>query len=139
MSYLQLLDKLTLRRITRWSKRAEVGHEYKNMDPGEAADIRDANVVMSLRSDSRLAFFDDEDKHALLLDLDVPAHLIQSSTPGHSHLYVDVAIPESRYFALLDLLAECGVIEHGYAGASRAKGGSYLRLPWVKKEDQDAF
>lgn len=131
-SFFDILQRLTLRRITNWSVKGEKDVAYKNMDPGTDADIHEANVVMSLRNDS---FFPE---HALLLDLDVPAYLIPSTTPGHSHLYVDARIPEDRYFDLLDALAEAGVIEHGYAGASRAKGGSYLRLPWIKKKEDIA-
>lgn len=128
-----MLEKVTLRKITNWSVKGEKDVAYQNMDEGVAAEIQDANVAMSLVEDNPDPVFGGR-YHALLLDLDVPAYLIPSTTPGHSHLYVDAHIPEERYFALLDTLADCGVIEHGYAGASQAKGGSYLRLPWIKKE-----
>lgn len=29
-------------------------------------------------------------KHTILLDLDVPAKLVPSTTEGHSHLYIDI-------------------------------------------------
>ena len=64
----------------------------------------------------------------------MPAWLIPSSTPGHSHLYVDVSIREDAYFQLLDALANAGVIQRGYADASKRRGGTALRLPWIKKE-----
>lgn len=76
-----------------------------------------------------------ERKHALLLDIDHPAWLVKSSTEGHFHLYIDVpgGIRHDDYMRLLGSLADCGVIEHGYAGASQRRGHTSLRLPWVKK------
>lgn len=71
--------------------------------------------------------------HKVLLDIDISAKLIPSSTEGHSHLYIDQMIEEETYFKLLDLLADCGIIQSGYAGASKARGHTSLRLPWVKK------
>jgi len=77
-------------------------------------------------------------RHAVLLDIDYPAHLIESSTAGHYHLYLDVpnGVPHEKYMALLKLLGECGVIEKGFADVSVARGHSDLRLPWVSKDDQ---
>jgi hypothetical protein len=53
--------------------------------------------------------------HTIMLDLDVPATLVPSSTPGHSHLYIDVPL------------------EDGYVSASIERGHTALRLPGVKK------
>lgn len=75
------------------------------------------------------------DLHRPVLDIDVPAYLVPSSRPGHSHLYIDVEIPEDKYFNLLDALADCGILEKGYAGVSRARDASAVRLPWVQKID----
>lgn len=126
---LELLPNLTPMRILKWA-------ESSNEDEQETADQREpaeylngANVATSLRREA--TFF--TPKHAVLLDLDVPAYLVPSSTPGHSHLYIDVSISEPAYFRLLDALAQCGIIEEGYAKASKAKGATYLRLPWIKK------
>jgi hypothetical protein len=123
-SLLSLLGKLDLRKITQWSEDSDDGF----FDEGKPADIQDANVVRSVDG-----FYGG--RHHVLLDLDREAHLIPSSTPGHSHLYVDLGIGASQeaYFRFLDAAAEIGLIERGYANASKCKGGSYLRLPWVKK------
>jgi hypothetical protein len=72
--------------------------------------------------------------HRPVLDIDVPAYLVPSTRPGHSHLYIDVEIPEDKYFNLLDALADCGILESGYAGVSRARGNSAVRVPWVEKD-----
>lgn len=125
---LNLISKLTLFKVTRW---ASTEDSYLDEDRELAEVTTGANVSSSRRAESGPY---GEPLHALLLDLDVPAYLVPSSTPGHSHLYVDVKIPEGRYFDLLETLADCGVIESGYWAASAYKGGSALRLPWVKKD-----
>lgn len=138
-----LISKLKTYKVTDFK-----GEDYADIDDREAAPIFEANVVSSLRTDPKppATTFDDilgdpwggrpvpEADHALLIDLDVPAYLVPSSTPGNSHLYVDVRIPTGKYMELLNALANAGVIEHGYQKASQIRGASSLRLPWVKKE-----
>lgn len=123
MNVLQLLANLRLFKVTRWDEDSSVTYSQEMREP---ASIIDANISTSIREDS-------DDHHALLLDLDVPAWLIPSSTPGHSHLYVDVRIPSQRFYDLLDALADAGVIQRGYADSSKRRGGTALRLPWIKK------
>lgn len=72
--------------------------------------------------------------HTVMLDLDVPAKLIPSATPGHYHLYIDVVMGWKHYKFLLAALAACGIIEDGYKKASIARGFSALRPPWRKKQ-----
>lgn len=72
--------------------------------------------------------------HTVMLDIDHPTRLVPSTTPGHWHLYIDVAMPWWRYRKLLRALAMAGIIETGYARASIQRGFTSLRLPWVKKE-----
>jgi O-acetyl-ADP-ribose deacetylase (regulator of RNase III) len=74
-------------------------------------------------------------QHTIMLDLDVPATLVPSTTEGHSHLYIDVPLTWSRYTELLRTLGKLGIIEGGYMGASISRGYTSLRLPWVKKEN----
>lgn len=88
-------------------------------------DISDANVVSSEIEGSPL--------HTLMVDLDVPAHLIPSETPGHSHLFIDVPMTADQMWAIVDALAAAGVVEGGYAGSSHARGFTSVRLPWVAK------
>lgn len=107
-------------------------------EPGIDREERDLDVANVVSSEIRIPdefFSDTEIKHMLAIDIDLPAFLIPSSTPGHSHLYVDVAIPHHRYMALLSALADAGVIEKGYAEVSIKRGHSDLRLPWVSKGD----
>lgn len=132
---LALLDKLKAVKVTKWATGSESEDWKDEMEDAEI--LQGANCVTSKRVNR---FFPGHDtkRHAILLDLDVPAWLIESTTPGHSHLYIDVDVSEPLYFELLDLLAKMRVIEPGYARASKMKGGTFLRLPWVKKEPAPA-
>lgn len=106
-------------------------------EPGidrEEADLAQANVVSSeLRPVWNL-----DDRHIVALDIDYSAHLIESSTAGHYHLYLDVpgGVAHDDYMELLALLGRIGVIEKGYAEVSIKRGHSDLRLPWVHKANQ---
>lgn len=106
------------------------------IDREKVASLDDANVISSQINPKYT--FDVEPRHKILLDIDYPAYLIPSSTPGHSHLYLDVpnGVEHEDYMALLKLLGKMKVIEQGYAEVSIARGHSDLRLPWVKKSDQ---
>jgi hypothetical protein len=106
--------------------------EEKDREPAEGLDT--AHAVSSARE---RVFSGDDEGHAILLDLDVPAWLIESSTPGHSHLYIDVDTTWDNVAELLIALVKCGVIEPGYAAASLRRRATFLRLPWVEKGRED--
>lgn len=72
-------------------------------------------------------------RHKVVLDLDLPAKLIPSSTEGHFHLYVDHELTWEKYKALLVALGEAGILEEGYVRASLAREFTAVRLPWVHK------
>lgn len=95
----------------------------------EVSDVASANVVSSLRGDR-------PGTHAVLLDLDVPAWLVPSSTPGHSHLYADVRCSHGDYVAFLRAAERVGLIEPGYLAAVESRGYSSVRLPWIRKENR---
>lgn len=73
--------------------------------------------------------------HKVVLDIDLPAKLIPSSTADHFHLYIDHEIPWHKYERLLLALADAGIVEEGYVRASIARQFTAARLPWVKKLD----
>lgn len=93
----------------------------------DTTDLDAAQVITS-----RVAGVDDQ--HKLIIDLDLPAQLIPSSTPGHFHLYIDKTMSRPAWESLLYALSSAGVIEPGYMRASIARGFTAVRLPWVKKE-----
>jgi hypothetical protein len=74
-------------------------------------------------------------QHAPVLDLDVPVHLVPSTTPGHNHLYIDVPMSWRQYKRILNALAAGGVIEDQYAKMSIKRGYSAVRLPWKSKNE----
>ena len=60
-------------------------------DREPTVDLDQANVVSSLQSGTEPG---SRAQHYPVLDLDLPAVLVPSSTPGHSHLYIDLPIPD---------------------------------------------
>lgn len=72
--------------------------------------------------------------HRPVIDIDHQVAVVESSTAGHSHLFVDVIMPWEDLVKLLEVLAEIGLVEPGYVGASKARGYTAVRLPWVSKE-----
>lgn len=72
--------------------------------------------------------------HHPVLDLDFPARLLPSSTPGHFHLYLDgIEISWEKYAKLLTTLAEVGIISEGYLDAALQRGYTSVRLQGVTK------
>lgn len=97
----------------------EGGHEERHPSP-----MVDANLVSSLCRDGM---------HRPVIDLDVSAKLVASSTPGHGHLYIDAPLTWPQYLRLLDVLAEVGLVEAGYVSAARTREATFVRPEWVKK------
>lgn len=93
------------------------------------SDINDANVITSL-VESELG----ETMHKPIIDVDLPVKIVPSTTEGHGHLYMDLAMPWEDYVKLLDVLVEIGAVEYGYVSASKERGFTAVRVPWVKKD-----
>jgi hypothetical protein len=72
--------------------------------------------------------------HKPVLDIDMPVKAIESSTPGHYHLYIDKELSWEDYELLLRTLAAVGIIEPGYLDASVMRQHTSVRLPWVRKD-----
>lgn len=77
----------------------------------------------------------DEVMHRPVLDIDIPIKVVPSSTPGHSHLFIDIAMSWGDYEKLLWALAAAGIVEEGYVHASVRRGHTSVRLPHVRKPD----
>lgn len=94
--------------------------EWTN-DPGRVeVDTPDAaNLVSSLTKTGH---------HAPVLDIDYPARLVPSSTPGHFHLYLEKEIPWGRYQLVLWALSWAGLIEPGFFRAALARKMTFARL-----------
>jgi len=93
-------------------------------NPSVPASEDDANLIGSLVAD---------DTHAPVLDIDYEARLVPSSTEGHYHLYLDREVPWEKYVAVLEVLADAGIIQKGFARASIARKQTFVRKPGVTK------
>ena len=130
-------DKLKIFKVKKWTADGNSGawlpeHErdpLKNLE--ETENLNYADIVTSAPRFEPPGF---PGKHVVMFDVDVAMQVIESSTPGHYHVYFPgTYIPKEKLFSLLDAMAECGIVERGYAEASRARGFAALRLPWVRK------
>lgn len=91
-------------------------------------DPRPRNLTSSYLHGSKL--------HAPILDLD-GAHLyVESTTEGHGHLYLPPMRRWKMFFILFALYVG-GVIEMGNFWWSVRRGGTFVRLPGVKKPDTE--
>jgi hypothetical protein len=100
-------------------------------DEDEVVDFRGDSVDANVTTSRVLG----KDTHKVVLDLDLAAKLLPSSTPGHFHLYIDHEMTWKQYRRVLRALAAAGIIETGYLGASEHRGYTSVRLPWIKKEN----
>lgn len=94
----------------------------------QTADLNVANVITS-EVEGR------PDRHKIVLDIDMPVNVIESSTPGHFHLYIDHELDWEDYQRLLWVMADIGLLEEGYVSSSQTRKYTAVRLPWVKKGD----
>jgi hypothetical protein len=97
-------------------------------DGRELADADTANLVSSECDDGL---------HMPVVDLDVPHELVESTTPGHGHLYLDVPMRFWRYAILLWGLYQAGVIERGFFWWALRRRATFVRPPHVRKQPDD--
>jgi hypothetical protein len=86
----------------------------------------DANLVTSEHLDQ---------KHMVLLDLDVEHYYTSSSTPDHAHLYINKPLDWEDYLEVLQVLTKHGIVQEGYYERSKARGYAALRAPGITKDD----
>lgn len=125
-----------LYRVGRWSADSSQPPEENTVE--EVYSLEEANIVSS--EQQKLSFSSDgasitdiRQDHIVILDIDVPAALLDSSTPGKHHLYIDAPMSWETYSKLLDVMAEAGILEPGYVAASKERGFTAVRLPWIRK------
>jgi len=95
----------------------------------QVLDSSQANLISSKTVDGR---------HMPILDLDFPHHFEESTTKGHTHLYIDVPMSRTKLFGLVLVLWWCGVIEMGHAVWTLRRGASFVRVPGVEKTEQES-
>lgn len=92
----------------------------------------EANLVSSKTTDLK-GIYEGAPLHRPVIDLDIPCRLIPSSTPGHYHLYIDHPVPQDKYLAMIQAMADAGVVQPFYAEAAKLRGATFVRPEWVKK------
>ena len=107
-----------------------VNEPYEKGRPIDAPRLADEAAANLVGSQTDVAGI-----HMPVLDIDVPASLVPSSTEGHFHLYLDVPLTWYEYSDLLYALSKAGILEPGYVEASVNKGGSFVRKPGVTKKE----
>lgn len=112
------------RRVGKVDFKAKYGrNNFRQSTPEEA------NAILSVCDDGM---------HAPCIDLDFPAYLIASSTPGHFHLYIDKKITWPQYRTILNAFKEAGLIQDGWWRNAMQERTTTLRLPHIRKEAGDA-
>jgi hypothetical protein len=96
--------------------------------PRVVVPLEEANVIASMTPDGT---------HRPVIDLDVPARLYPSSTPSHSHLYIDVDLTHEQYEKLIGVLVEVGIVQKGIQMSLERRGATFVRPPWVKKPKKE--
>lgn len=67
--------------------------------------------------------------HLPVIDLDLPASLVPSGTPGHFHLYIDKAVSWSDYVNVLTALSDAGIVQWGFRDSTVERGFGSVRHP----------
>ena len=97
----------------------------------EVTKLKDADIVTSeVKNTSR---------HKVVIDVDFPVVVVPSTTPGHHHLFIDKDMSWGVYVELLEALVNAGIVEAGFLGASKDRGFTGVRLPWVRKPQAKPF
>ena len=122
-----------IRKVTDWNMDSEKVERIIGDDSPPLVNLRDANIVTSE--------YDEGDdypgairQHMPVLDVDIPVQLVPSTNVGHYHLYFGIAVAEEKYWAMLDAMTDAGVVQAAWVDASKNRGYSAVRLPWIKKE-----
>lgn len=88
-----------------------------------------ANLVSSLTWDG---------KQKPILDLDFDHLVVQSTSDGHHHLYINVPMSQLKWRVLIVVLWWTGVIEMGNAVWSLRRGANFVRTPGARKTEAEA-
>jgi hypothetical protein len=108
--------------------------DYSGNDHEGVTDIERANLITSIVEAGGLSHLGgDFAMHKVVIDVDLPVRVIESSTPGHFHLFIDHEMTWLTYVALLRALTAAGIVEPGYLAAAQGRGHTAVRLPWVRK------
>lgn len=84
----------------------------------------DANLIGSQKPNG---------KHTLFLDLDGETYVVDSSTLGHKHVYINTDLSTEALKEIIDVLAKHGIVQEGIKQQLDTSGFLTLRPPGVIK------
>lgn len=93
-------------------------------------DLEQANLITSMIAEPDGSV---GDLHKVVLDVDHPVKVVESSIPGHFHLFIDVEMEWPEYLALLRGFVVANIVEPGYLAAAERRKYTAVRLPWIRK------
>lgn len=85
-----------------------------------------------------ISSYTQDDRQMPILDLDFDHLMVDSSTDGHHHLYINVPMSRMKWRILMLVLWWTGVIEMGNAVWSLRRGANFVRPPGVVKTGPEA-
>lgn len=97
---------------------------YRRSKDRWVAPVEESNLISSITADG---------KQLPILDLDFAHAVVESSTSGHHHLYLDIKMAKWKWALLMLALWNAGVVELGYVVWSLRRGGNFVRRPGVQK------
>lgn len=71
--------------------------------------------------------------HYPMYDIDLPVRWVPSTNKGKGHLYIGKPIPWEKNLAIMEALADAGILHRNYVKHSKTRGYTCLRPPWVRK------
>jgi hypothetical protein len=110
---------------------------WQTLTPEDRATPDVANIITSIVYDGPLL---DEDKvkiHSPIIDLDIEHYYVESSTPGHGHLYLNVQLTHAELLDLLTTLHKYGIIGKGTLKQFERDGCISARIPGIRKGIDD--
>ena len=96
------------------------------LPPARGEEAATPNLVSSITDDG---------KQLPIIDLDFNHSHVESSSDGHSHLYLNVPISKARWTCLMWGLYLSKQIELGFFVWSLRRGGNFVRIPGTKKQE----
>lgn len=98
--------------------------------------VVDAKPVDEAEKANLIASKMDDGRHLPTLDVDWPARVVETS-PGKSHLFIDVPMSWESYLELLEVMTRVGILEAGWVEASKREGATVVRLrPYEKRREK---
>lgn len=111
--------------LTLWRYRQKKNRRLTSLRPSTQGGVYGfPNLISSRTTDGR---------HMPILDLDFPHHFEPSTTPGHTHFYIDTPLSKTKWAVLMLVLGWCGIVEAPFVAWSLRRGGNFVRIPGTSK------